>query len=301
MDEWPRRASVREARLRLPADRGRAQPAGGRPKLVVAGPPGTLLLAHLRVVVLLCNSAHFAASTVDSTPSPHLRDLPFLTMAFPLVTLLVLTWRCLPGGLGPHLPVPLPDLVALPLRGAGLRPGGDVRLPLGRRRRAADKSGSLVGLPAALSSRVLHDRTSGWCGSSRPRCWPFLRGRRARGPGAGRCVGLTFVLPAAFAPSDARASGPLPLISLLTVVTNGSGGCSSCTGRPSSGPPCSTGCSTSRSFDLPRARGSAEHGNRGPSWRHTPSFLRGLRGPGLLLFQVWPYRYVLRVRLRRAC
>ena len=48
--------------------------------------------AALPLLVLVCNSAHFAASTVRLYSRPRaFEDLPFLTMGFPLVTLLVLT------------------------------------------------------------------------------------------------------------------------------------------------------------------------------------------------------------------
>ncbi len=46
----------------------------------------------LAAVILLSNSAHFAASTVRLYTKPGAyRDLPFLTMGFPLITILVLT------------------------------------------------------------------------------------------------------------------------------------------------------------------------------------------------------------------
>jgi hypothetical protein len=45
------------------------------------------------VIALLCNQAHFAASTIRLYTKPRAReDLPFLTMAFPLLTLLIVTF-----------------------------------------------------------------------------------------------------------------------------------------------------------------------------------------------------------------
>jgi hypothetical protein len=53
---------------------------------------GQWLTAWLPVLVLLGNSAHFAASTVRLYTKPNaFRDMPFLTLGFPLVTLLLLT------------------------------------------------------------------------------------------------------------------------------------------------------------------------------------------------------------------
>ena len=55
--------------------------------------------------ILLCNSAHFAASTVRLYTKPHSKEsLPFLTMAFPVIVLSVLT-LCLyeVDRLGDHL------------------------------------------------------------------------------------------------------------------------------------------------------------------------------------------------------
>ncbi|HEX7788725.1 MAG TPA: hypothetical protein VF653_21085 [Methylomirabilota bacterium] len=71
---------------------------GGLSLLVVAalklGADATLtplLTANLGLVVLLSNSAHFAASTLRLyTKRDAFRDLPFLTMGLPLVTLAVL-------------------------------------------------------------------------------------------------------------------------------------------------------------------------------------------------------------------
>ncbi len=62
-------------------------------------------LTTLAYLVLLSNSAHFAASTVRLYTKPGTyRSLPFLTMLFPLVSLLVLA-ACmgLAGGVGPHV------------------------------------------------------------------------------------------------------------------------------------------------------------------------------------------------------
>ena len=62
-------------------------------------------LEGLSYVILLSNSAHFAASTVRLYTKPGAYDtLPLLTMAFPLITAVVLT-LCMwfPTDLGPHL------------------------------------------------------------------------------------------------------------------------------------------------------------------------------------------------------
>jgi hypothetical protein len=85
---------------------------GGLSLLVVAalklGADATLtplLMANLGVVVLLSNSAHFAASTVRLyTKRNAFHDLPFLTMGLPLVTLAVLVLTVVfADGLGSHL------------------------------------------------------------------------------------------------------------------------------------------------------------------------------------------------------
>ncbi len=61
--------------------------------------------AALPYFLLLSNSAHFAASTVRLYTKPGTdQSLPFLTRAFPLVVLAVLTGSlCLAGSVGPHL------------------------------------------------------------------------------------------------------------------------------------------------------------------------------------------------------
>jgi hypothetical protein len=55
-------------------------------------PLARALEMQMPLLVLLSNSAHFAASTMRLYTKPGaLRELPFLTMGLPLVTLLVLT------------------------------------------------------------------------------------------------------------------------------------------------------------------------------------------------------------------
>lgn len=63
------------------------------------------LKEHLWTFVLLSNSAHFAGSTVRLYTRPgSFRDLPFLTMGLPLVSLMVLGLGLLfPGALGQNL------------------------------------------------------------------------------------------------------------------------------------------------------------------------------------------------------
>jgi hypothetical protein len=63
------------------------------------------LKSHLWTLVLLSNSAHFAASTVRLYTRPgSFRDLPFLTMGLPLVSLIVLALGLVfPGQLGQNL------------------------------------------------------------------------------------------------------------------------------------------------------------------------------------------------------
>ncbi|MCP3980059.1 MAG: hypothetical protein GY716_12205 [bacterium] len=75
--------------------------------IVVLHPAGSGIVGieTLPLFFLAANAAHFAASTVRLYTKPDAyRSLPFLTMAFPLVSLLVLTagmfWA---GQLGPHL------------------------------------------------------------------------------------------------------------------------------------------------------------------------------------------------------
>ena len=67
--------------------------------------PMHIRFAWIPVVILLSNSAHFASSTVRLYSKPGtFQALPFLTMGFPLVCLLVTT-ACMmyPGDLGAHL------------------------------------------------------------------------------------------------------------------------------------------------------------------------------------------------------
>jgi len=75
--------------------------------IVVANPAGVRLvtLSTLPFFVLLSNSAHFAASTVRLYSKPDAyRTWPFLTMAFPLVALVIVTVCMFQAGrLGPHL------------------------------------------------------------------------------------------------------------------------------------------------------------------------------------------------------
>ena len=63
------------------------------------------LQTNLWTLVLLSNSAHFAGSTVRLYTKPgSFRDLPFLTMGLPLASVAVLTLAIAwPGGLGRHL------------------------------------------------------------------------------------------------------------------------------------------------------------------------------------------------------
>lgn len=57
-----------------------------------ANPLARRLDAALPFLVLVCNTAHFAASTVRLYSKPRaFEELPFLTMGFPLLTVLVLT------------------------------------------------------------------------------------------------------------------------------------------------------------------------------------------------------------------
>jgi len=67
--------------------------------------PGFVSAAALPYLFLLGNSAHFAASTVRLYTKPgSYESLPFLTMAFPLVALIVLTVSIVfAGQIGPHL------------------------------------------------------------------------------------------------------------------------------------------------------------------------------------------------------
>lgn len=74
--------------------------------LVIARPQisDEIGLVTLGFIILACNSAHFAASTVRLYTKPGMYEArPFLTMGFPLVSLAVLTVCMLfAGTLGPH-------------------------------------------------------------------------------------------------------------------------------------------------------------------------------------------------------
>ena len=60
--------------------------------------------AALFYFILLCNFAHFASSTVRLYLGLTFQALLFLTIAFPLVVLVVLTSSlCVAGTVGPHL------------------------------------------------------------------------------------------------------------------------------------------------------------------------------------------------------
>ena len=80
------------------------------PAVLAAGGDGQDLSIHARfawipIVILLSNSTHFASSTVRLYSKPGtFQALPFLTMGFPLVCLLV-TSLCMffPGQLGTQL------------------------------------------------------------------------------------------------------------------------------------------------------------------------------------------------------
>jgi hypothetical protein len=71
----------------------------------VAGPTGAVIALAAPVVFLLCNNAHFAASTFRLYTKPRsFTDFPFLTMGFPLVTLAVVAvFVAFAGRIGPHL------------------------------------------------------------------------------------------------------------------------------------------------------------------------------------------------------
>ena len=84
------------------------------------------------VIVLVTNMAHFASSTVRLYTKPDaFHDYRFLTMGLPLATLATLTLALAFADVARNAPPePLPHLVPVPLRRAGLRPGRDVLLPL---------------------------------------------------------------------------------------------------------------------------------------------------------------------------
>src|SRR5262249_29480508 len=70
----------------------------------VAGPTAALIGAAAPVVFLLCNNAHFAASTFRLYTKPRsFEEYPFLTMGFPLVTLAVVAvFVAYAGRIGQH-------------------------------------------------------------------------------------------------------------------------------------------------------------------------------------------------------
>jgi hypothetical protein len=182
---------------------------------------GPLTLAY---VVLATNAAHFASSTVRLYAKPgSFREWPFLTMAFPLVALVLLT-TCMSaaGRLGPHLQSLY--LTWSPYHYAAQAYGIAVVYAVRSGCRLAPGDKRLLWWVAVLpfGYNVLTAPEVGihWLA---PSTWLAAPGVRV----ALATIATVLQVAAIFAPLALFAkvwrapSGPLPLVSLLAVVTNG--------------------------------------------------------------------------------
>jgi hypothetical protein len=264
---------------------------GGRPQLAA------FIQAHGTVLILLSNSAHFAASTVRLyTKRDTWRDLPFLTMGLPLVTLLVLTAAvAYPKPIGPHI-------WALYLTWSPYHYGAQA---YGLALMYCYRSG---GQWSDSEKRWL--RVACLC----PFLWVFVGGRglgldwlapaglldTAVALSARKAIGsllaaATFLLPILLL-AWRRAAGrsPLPLISALILWSNGVWLISLAMAQAFVWATIFHGIQYLAIVCVFHVREKLrEGGNTRPGWQHAAAFYLACLGLGYLLFQVWPLTYTL--------
>jgi hypothetical protein len=255
-----------------------------------------ILAANLGLVILFANSAHFAASTVRLyTKRDTFRDLPFLTMGLPVVTVLVLGLALVfADTLGRHLRTLYltwsPYHYSAQAYGLALmyayRSGGSWSATDKRLLRLACLAPFAYGFLAAREVGLEWFVPAGWLAQ------PLVHGARLALVDAARAA--TFLFPLALLLRHQHGSrSRLPLISLAVIVSNG------------------IWLVTLSYMDAfvwatifhslqylaivcifhVRERVAAP-GNVRPGWQHAVGFYAACLGLGYLLFQVWPYAFV---------
>lgn len=256
-----------------------------------------LLLANLGVIILLSNSAHFAASTVRLyTKRDTFRDLPFLTMGLPLVTVLVL-----------GLAVAWPEAAGLHLRNLyltwspyhysaqayglavmyGYRSGGGWSM--------ADKRLLRLACVCPFFYAFLGNRDVGleWFVPTSVLDVPVVHAVRV---GLVVVLGVaSFVLPAGLFLRHQTGGRPrLPLISLMVVMSNGVWLVTLPYMDAFVWATIFHGLQYLAIVTVFHVRERmALPGNSQPWWRHAGAFYLACLGLGYLLFQVWPHAFVL--------
>jgi hypothetical protein len=194
--------------------------------VVAAGTRGAAVIgpATLAYVVLATNAAHFASSTVRLYAKPgSFREWPFLTMAFPLVALGLLTVCMFEAErLGPHLQSLY--LTWSPYHYAAQAYGIAVLYAMRSGCRLATSHKRLLWwvamLPFAYNALTAPEVGIHWLLPSAWLAAPGVPGALATLSRGLEAVAIVAPL-ALFVLVWRSASGPLPLVSLLAIVTNG--------------------------------------------------------------------------------
>jgi hypothetical protein len=257
------------------------------------------LKEHLWTLVLLSNSAHFAGSTVRLyTRAGSFRDLPFLTMGLPLVTLAVLAAGLFfPGLVGQNL-LSL-YLTWSPYHYSAQAYGIAVLYchRSGATWNEADKQWLRLSCFAPFVYAFLSIPGAGlaWLMPTAVLADPAaatVRGLAAAAAQVGSFVGPLVL----FARHQANGRPRLPLISLLAVVANAVWlvMLSYQVALVLATITIFHGLQYLAILTLVHVRERmARPGNALPAWRHAAGFYARCLGLGYLLFQAWPYAFVL--------
>jgi hypothetical protein len=193
--------------------------------LAAPGRSADSLLTFLPALFLVSNSAHFAASTVRLyTKEDSFRALPFLTMTFPLVSLAVASLAILfPEGLGRHLVALF--LIWSPFHYSAQAYGLAVMYCYRSGARLSDRQKRLLRLACMMTffKTAIGVPELGigiwwllpWSAVSESALARPILDAAVAGLGV-----LAFGLPVALLLETRRSGSPLPLISLLIVITN---------------------------------------------------------------------------------
>jgi hypothetical protein len=276
---------------------------GGLSLLLTAALVGGLRLdtswVALPVLILLCNSAHFAASTVRLYARPGVFERsPFLTMALPLLAVLAVTAGvAFPAGLGRHLQALYltwsPYHYAAQAYGLSLMysyRSGFEPLP-------ADKWLIRAACLAPFLFVVVGGQGAGldWLLPSSVQSLPLVE--QARRGASQILLPLSFALPvAAFLLLRRREGGGFPIISFTTVLANSVWWTTLVFREAFVWATVFHGLQymaiVSIFFVRDRARETQGTGSERPWWVHALFFYGTCLCLGYLLFQVWPYAYV---------
>jgi hypothetical protein len=258
---------------------------------------GPLIQSHEALIILLCNSAHFAASTVRLyTKSGTRRDLPFLTMGLPLATVLVLTVAiAYPAELGRHL-WPLyvtwsPYHYSAQAYGLAImycyRSGGTWS--------SADKRWLRMACLCPFLYVFFGGKGVGvdWLVPASIFSHPVLHLART---GLGRFLAAgSFVLPLLILARHQRAGrSRLPIISMLIMLSNGVWLIWLAYKQAFVWATIFHGLQYLAIVSIFHVKEKTREGGGGrPGWPHAVRFYAACLGLGYLLFQVWPHGYAL--------